>query len=79
MDEVPELPAQTIEEAPAKPERLMEIVIRVCEQHGFPRAPGKRPHRMSPLQRGSSHDHEVCEPLLCPAFPLFPQWKDLPD
>lgn len=37
MDEVPELPTQTIEEAPAKSERLMEIVIRVCEQHGFPR------------------------------------------
>ena len=73
MDEVPELPTQTIEEAPAKSERLMEIVIRVCEQHGFPRT-GKLPHRMSPPRRGSSHDHEVCEPRLYPAFSLFPQW-----
>jgi hypothetical protein len=36
MDDVPELPTETINETPATSERLMEIVIRMCEQHGFP-------------------------------------------
>jgi len=35
MNEVRERPQESTEEAPAQPERLMEIVIRVCEQHGF--------------------------------------------
>jgi hypothetical protein len=37
MNEIRELPPETREDAPAKAERLIEIVIRVCEQHGFPR------------------------------------------
>jgi len=37
MDEVCERPKELTEEAPAESERLMEIVIRVCEQYGFPR------------------------------------------
>jgi len=37
MEDVPELPAEAIEETPAETERLIEVVIRVCERHGFPR------------------------------------------
>jgi hypothetical protein len=36
-EDVPQLPAEAIEDAPASSERLMEIVIRVCDQYGFPR------------------------------------------
>jgi hypothetical protein len=32
VDEVRKRPQESTEEAPAQPERLMEIVIRVCEQ-----------------------------------------------
>jgi restriction endonuclease Mrr len=38
MEELPELPAEIVEEPrEAEPERLMEIVIKVCERHGFVR------------------------------------------
>jgi|RhiMetdeSRZDD1v2_1073273.scaffolds.fasta_scaffold2140644_2 hypothetical protein len=37
MNDATERTEELTEEAPAEPERLMEIVIRVCEQYGFPR------------------------------------------
>jgi hypothetical protein len=37
MDDARERPKELAEETAVQPERLMEIVIRVCEQHGFPR------------------------------------------
>jgi hypothetical protein len=44
MEELPEMPAEIIEETSgAQPERLMEIVIRICDQHGFPRRGKKLP------------------------------------
>ena len=36
MNDATERKKELTEEAPAESERLMEIVIRVCEQHGFP-------------------------------------------
>lgn len=37
MEEVPELPLEPVKEASKSgPERLMEIVIRVCDRYGFP-------------------------------------------
>jgi hypothetical protein len=45
MEEVPVLPAEVnAEEVPeSKPERLMEIVIRVCDQYAF-LGKKERPH-----------------------------------
>jgi len=37
MKDVPKAPAETIEQTPVETERFLDIVIRVCEQHGFPR------------------------------------------
>jgi hypothetical protein len=37
MKDVPQSPVEAIEQTPVEPERFLDIVTRVCEQHGFPR------------------------------------------
>ncbi len=79
MEDVPQSPVEAIEQTPVEPERFLDIVIRVCEQHQISTQGETVPAGGAESEEVVAMTTKCANPSCTQTIPLFSQWKDLSD